>query len=96
MDNAVTPERINQAIEDHFGLWWTDESKQNILADVGPDGLARIEEISAVANDPDLWIYAASTDQAYEQAKTLLREQFPLLSEAAVTRIATSAAYGWK
>jgi hypothetical protein len=89
-------EKISQAIESHFGLWWTEEMKKALRRDVGPDGLAKIEEISAFANQPDLWIYASSTEQAYDDVQVLLREKYPFLSDAAVTRIATSAAYGWK
>jgi hypothetical protein len=91
----MTPEKINKAIEDHFGLWWTDGSRQAILRDVGPEGLALIEEMSAVANDADLWMHAPS-EKAYDDAQRCLKEKYPFLSCAAVARIATSAAYGWK
>jgi len=88
--------KISEAIEKHFGLWWTEEMKVAIVQEVGPEGLARIEEISAFANQPDLWIYAASTDTAYDKVQALLQEKYPFLSGAAVSRVATSAAYGWK
>lgn len=92
---SVTPEAINKAIEDHFALWWTDEMKANILRDVGPEGMAKIQEISSFANDPDIWTYS-SMDQAYAKTQTLLRQQYPFLSDAAIGRVSTSAAYGWK
>ena len=91
----MTPEKINKAIEDHFGLWWTDESRQAILEDVGVEGLAQIEEISTFANDADLWQYTPSL-QAYETMKRRLRETYPFLSNTAILQVATSAAYGWK
>ena len=91
----MTPEKINQAIEAHFGLWWTEESRQALLRDVGPEGLALIEAMSAVANDADLWMSAPS-EKAYDDAQRRLKETYPFLSDAAVVRIATSAAYGWK
>ncbi len=47
-------DKINQAIENHFGLWWTDEITEAIRRDAGAEGLARIQEISSFANDPDL------------------------------------------
>lgn len=95
MSAHTTPDKINKAIEAHFGLWWTDESKQAILAEVGAEGLARIEEMSSFANDPDLWTYEPH-EQAYAKTQTLLREEYPFLSEAAILRLANSAAYGWK
>jgi len=95
-----TPEtlnqKINQAIVDHFGLWWTDENRSAILRDAGPEGLAKIEEISSFANQPDLWIYASSTDSAYNEVQKVLGQEYPFLSGRAILRIASSAAYGWK
>ena len=91
----MTPEKINKAIEDHFGLWWTDESKQAILEAVGAAGLAQIEEISSVASAAEVWLYSP-TAQAYDNAQRLLREKYPFLSDTAILQVANSAAYGWK
>ena len=66
--------KISEAIEKHFGLWWTEEMKEAILQEVGPEGLARIEEISAFANQPDLWIHAASLDAAYDKVHRQILE----------------------
>ncbi len=89
------PEEIDRAIEAHYALWWTEEMKAAILADVGQEGLALIEEISSCANDPDIWIYR-TTEQSYSDVQTLLRQKYDFLSDASIRRIATSAAYGWK
>jgi hypothetical protein len=92
----MTDEQINKAIEDHCGLWWTDEITLAILADVGPEGLAKVKEIDAVANNADLWINASSTSSAYSDVERLLKETFPFLSPRAILRVANAAAYGWK
>jgi len=96
-NSPMAPEstEISRAIEAHYALWWTDEMKAAILADVGPEGLALIEEISSFANDPDIWIYG-STQQSYEDVQALLRQKYDFLSDASVSRIASAAAYGWK
>jgi hypothetical protein len=92
----MTDEQISKAIEDHYLLWWTDEMKEKILADVGPEGLARINEIAAVANDSELWVYTPSMSDTYDKVRQLLKQRFPFLSESAILRLANSAAYGWK
>jgi hypothetical protein len=94
--STIREEKISRAIERLFGLWWTEEMKEAIRREVGAEGLAEIEEMSAFANQPDLWIHAPSTERAYDEVQILLREKYPSLSDAAVTRLATAAAYGWK
>lgn len=94
-ETNATPAQISKAIEDHYALWWTAEMEQAILADVGTEGLAQVKEISSFANAPEHWVYEPH-DRAYSNVQSLLHEKYPFLSAAAVQRIATSAAYGWK
>ena len=87
--------KMNAAIEAHFRLWWTDESKDAIRRDVGEDGLRQIQELSSFASREEIWLYLPP-EQAYRETQRQLREEYPFLSEGAVMRLTSSAAYGWK
>jgi hypothetical protein len=86
---------INHAIEHHLSLWFTPESEAAITAEVGAEGLALIKEISDFANTPAFWMEGTNM-QCYYAVQSKLATRYPFLTSAAITRIATSAAWGWK
>ena len=91
----ISPDAINKAIKDHYPYTWSDETSDAILRDVGAEGLALIKEIRQFSNNQEHWIYGDHT-KAYEDMERLLAEEYPFLSAESVSRVATSAAWGWR
>src|ERR1041385_9102187 len=91
----VPAEQLNDAIASYYPLMWSDEISTQFLNAVGPNGLALVEEIRRFSNDSDHWTYS-DHNQAYNNMQVRLRGAYPFLSENSVTRIATSAAWGWR
>jgi hypothetical protein len=87
--------KINQAIEDHYALWWTDEMKTAMNAALSAEELALVHTVSDFANNGELWM-TGSHDANYEKVQGLLSAEFPWLSSKSVIRAATSAAWGWR
>lgn len=95
MEREATPEKINAAIEAHVACWWTPESEAAVVQAVGESGLALIKEMESCAGDAEIW-QTAGTDIALAAAERAVRKAYPFLSETAIARLVTGAAYGWK
>lgn len=88
-------DRVSRAIELHLGLWFTPEIETAITAEGGGELLVMVREICSFAESPEFWMHGEHMAN-YHAVQARIREAYPFLSDAAVTRVATSAAYGWK
>jgi hypothetical protein len=96
VDRAALQGRVSGAIERHLGLMWDEKRREAVREEVGEEGLALVQEIDAFANRAEFWTRVSSTDRGYAEMQRLLRERYGFLSEGAVRRVATRAAWGWR
>jgi hypothetical protein len=96
VDQYSEDRRVGDAIAAHLGLMWDKKTEAALLAAVGQDGLARAKEIDAFANRAEIWTTARTHDEAYQRTQRDLADKFPFLSPAAIQRLSTRAAWGWR
>jgi len=88
-------DKINDAIVNHLSILWTSESIDKIKGLFGDETLLSIQTIASGAGSDIIW---ANDDDLFAHKTTVnnIKEKYPFLSHAAITKIADASAYFWK
>jgi hypothetical protein len=89
---------VNAAVIRHMSEYpfWTEKAKRGLEADIGSDGLKRVQEACDFASDQeDVWLHRELAE-ASQEVSARIRAKYPDLDEGATQRIVTFAAYSWK
>ena len=83
---------LNDIIEQHLGLWWTEKSKAAAQQHCSAEQFLQIEQICQFAIQHDVWRLGSYSTACVKISDEILAA-FPHLSKNAVTRIAKMAAF---
>ena len=83
---------LNDIIEQHLGLWWTEKSKAAAQQHCSAEQFLQIEQICQFAIQHDVWRQGSYSTACVKISDEILAA-FPHLSQNAVTRIAKMAAF---
>ena len=83
---------LNEIIEAHVGLWWTEKSKGKLRALCSKEEFQEIESIGNFAIEHEVWGQGCYST-ACMKIEEILKEAYPHLSELAIKKISKMAAF---